>query len=55
MKKVSISIHAIENFTTDILKGFKGLDYIHVDVFDGKFVQGFKVIEGDSGGWERRK
>ena len=38
MKKVSISIHAIENFTTDILKGLKGLDYIHVDVFDGKFV-----------------
>jgi ribulose-phosphate 3-epimerase len=38
VKKVSISIHAIENFTTDILKGLKGLDYIHVDVFDGKFV-----------------
>ena len=38
MKKVSISIHAIENFTTDILKGLIGLDYIHVDVFDGKFV-----------------
>lgn len=38
MKKVSISIHAIENFTLGILKGLKGLDYIHVDVFDGKFV-----------------
>ena len=38
MKKVSISIHAIESFTTDILKGLRGLDYIHVDVFDGKFV-----------------
>ncbi len=39
MKKISISIHAIENFTADIIKGLKDLDYIHVDVFDGKFVK----------------
>lgn len=38
MKQVSISIHAIENFTSDIIKDLNGLDYIHVDVFDGKFV-----------------
>ena len=38
MKKVSLSIHAIENFDPDIIKGLNGLDYIHVDVFDGKFV-----------------
>ena len=39
MKKVSISIHAIENFTPEIIEGLDGLDYIHVDVFDGKFVK----------------
>ena len=39
MKEVSISIHAIENFNTDIIKDLNGLDYIHVDVFDGKFVK----------------
>ncbi|NVM34394.1 MAG: ribulose-phosphate 3-epimerase [Candidatus Lokiarchaeota archaeon] len=38
MKKVAVSIHATENFTTDILKGLESYDYIHVDVMDGKFV-----------------
>ncbi len=38
MKHVAVSIHAIENFTADILKGLEGFDYIHVDVMDGKFV-----------------
>jgi len=37
MKKVSVSIHAIEDFDPDIIKGLENLDYIHVDVFDGKF------------------
>ena len=38
MKKVAISIHAIENFSVALLKGIEGFDYIHVDVMDGKFV-----------------
>ncbi|MFX1569948.1 MAG: ribulose-phosphate 3-epimerase [Promethearchaeota archaeon] len=38
MKKVAVSIHAIDNFSVDILKGLEGFDYIHVDVMDGKFV-----------------
>ncbi|MFW9973510.1 MAG: hypothetical protein ACFFDF_25230, partial [Candidatus Odinarchaeota archaeon] len=38
MKKIAISIHAIENFTKDILKGIEGFDYIHVDFMDGIFV-----------------
>ena len=38
MKKVAVSIHATENFNPSIIKDLKGLDYIHVDVMDGKFV-----------------
>ena len=38
MKKVSVAIHAIDNFNVDIIKGLKDIDYIHVDVMDGKFV-----------------
>ena len=38
MKKVAVSIHAIDEFNPDIIKQLKGLDYIHVDVMDGKFV-----------------
>ena len=37
MKKVAVSIHAIDDFNPDIIKGLAGLDYIHVDVADGKF------------------
>ncbi|MFX0022013.1 MAG: ribulose-phosphate 3-epimerase [Candidatus Hermodarchaeota archaeon] len=38
MKKIAVSIHAIENFTVDILKGLEGYDYIHIDFMDGLFV-----------------
>ena len=38
MKKIAISLHAIENFDPNIIKDLKGLDYIHVDCMDGKFV-----------------
>ena len=37
MKKVAVSIHAIDDFNIDLIKGLEGLDYIHVDVADGKF------------------
>ncbi len=37
MKKVAVSIHATDDFDPDILKELNGLDYIHVDVSDGKF------------------
>jgi ribulose-phosphate 3-epimerase len=38
MKKVAVSIHAIDNFDPYILKGIEGYDYIHLDVMDGVFV-----------------
>ena len=38
MKKIAISLHATENFDPNIIKDVKGLDYIHVDIMDGKFV-----------------
>jgi len=38
MKKIAVSVHAIEDFNVDILEGIEGFDYIHVDVMDGKFV-----------------
>ena len=37
MKKIAVSIHAIDDFNPDIIQGLNGLDYIHVDVSDGKF------------------
>ena len=37
MKKIAVSIHAIDEFNPDIIKGLDGLDYIHIDVADGKF------------------
>ncbi|GAI61083.1 unnamed protein product, partial [marine sediment metagenome] len=37
MKKVAVSIHAIDEFNSDIIKGLDDLDYIHIDVADGKF------------------
>ena len=38
MKYIAVSVHALEDFSVDILKGLEDFDYIHVDVMDGKFV-----------------
>lgn len=38
MKKIAVSIHANENFNPDILKDLKDIDFIHIDVMDGKFL-----------------
>jgi ribulose-phosphate 3-epimerase len=55
MKKVAVSIHAIENFTLDILEGLEGFDYIHIDFMDGLFVNNecknldvFRIIKNSS-------
>jgi len=37
MKKVAVALHAREDFNPEIIQDLKGLDYIHVDVSDGKF------------------
>jgi ribulose-phosphate 3-epimerase len=37
MKKVAVALHAKDNFKPDVIRGLNGLDYIHVDVSDGKF------------------
>ena len=37
MKKVAVSVHATDDFNSDVVKELKGLDYIHIDVSDGKF------------------
>ncbi len=39
MKKVAVSLHATDNFDPIIFNELKGLDYIHVDVMDGEFVE----------------
>ncbi|MBN1215996.1 MAG: ribulose-phosphate 3-epimerase [Candidatus Lokiarchaeota archaeon] len=38
MKKVAVALHALENTNIDQIKNLKNLDYIHVDVMDGIFV-----------------
>ncbi len=37
MKNIAVSLHAKDDFNPDIINGLIGLDYIHVDVSDGKF------------------
>jgi ribulose-phosphate 3-epimerase len=37
MKKIAVAVHANLNFNLDPLDQLVGLDYIHVDVADGKF------------------
>ncbi|MFX1498804.1 MAG: ribulose-phosphate 3-epimerase [Promethearchaeota archaeon] len=36
--KVAVSIHAKDDFSLKLIEGLNNLDYIHVDVMDGKFV-----------------
>ncbi|MBN1801155.1 MAG: ribulose-phosphate 3-epimerase [Candidatus Lokiarchaeota archaeon] len=38
MRHVSASVHAVDNFDSDIIRGL-GVDYVHVDVFDGLFCE----------------
>jgi len=38
MKKIAVSLHATESFSPNVIRNLKGLDYIHIDVMDGKFV-----------------
>jgi len=37
MKNIAVSLHATEDFNPNIINSLIGLDYIHVDVSDGKF------------------
>lgn len=38
MKKVAVAIHATEDLDLEMIENLQNLDYIHVDVMDGKFV-----------------
>ncbi|MHA2287409.1 MAG: ribulose-phosphate 3-epimerase [Promethearchaeota archaeon] len=37
MKQVAVALHAREDFNPNIIRRLRGLDFIHVDVSDGKF------------------
>jgi ribulose-phosphate 3-epimerase len=39
MKKVALAVHANNNFSLEIINNLHGLDFIHVDVADGKFTE----------------
>jgi ribulose-phosphate 3-epimerase len=39
MKKVALAVHANKNFELDLINNLQGLDYIHIDVADGKFTR----------------
>ncbi len=39
MKKVAVSVHANKEFSPKLIRGLENLDFIHVDVMDGKFVE----------------
>lgn len=43
MKEVAVAIHAKEDFDPHIINGLENLDYIHIDVMDGKFVNNFNL------------
>ena len=43
MMKVAVAIHAVKDFTPDIIAHLKDLDFIHVDVMDGKFVDNINL------------
>jgi len=43
MKEVAVAIHAKEDFDPHIINDLENLDYIHVDVMDGKFVNNFNL------------
>ena len=38
MKKVAVALHATNDFDINQIKNLENLDYIHIDVMDGKFV-----------------
>ncbi|MFX0176145.1 MAG: ribulose-phosphate 3-epimerase [Candidatus Hodarchaeota archaeon] len=55
MKKIALSVHAGENFSIEALKGLTDIDFIHIDVMDGLFVDNvnlnldiFKIIKKKS-------
>ncbi|MFX1385332.1 MAG: ribulose-phosphate 3-epimerase [Promethearchaeota archaeon] len=43
MKKIGVAIHAIDDFNPEIIKGLKDIDFIHVDIMDGKFVNNLNL------------
>ncbi|MHA1344154.1 MAG: ribulose-phosphate 3-epimerase [Promethearchaeota archaeon] len=41
--KVAVAIHAVKDFKLDIIAHLRDLDFIHVDVMDGKFVNNINL------------